>query len=156
LTPTSVSPDGSQIAYLKAAGFGETGQEIWLTRADGTDQRKIVSPSEEGTALASPVWSPDGRWIAYQKFRYGAFSIRAEVELLNLEHGTKSVVISEPRLNFGFKWLADGRLLYAVDEPPPSRNTSNFWAVGVDSATGHLVLFPATLPAACPLCCTWT
>ena len=68
----SVSADGSQIAYLKSAGFGETGQEIWLMRADGTDQRKI-SLSEEGTAFASPVWSPDGRWIAYQKFRYGAF-----------------------------------------------------------------------------------
>jgi eukaryotic-like serine/threonine-protein kinase len=134
----SVSPDGSRIVFLKLAGFGETGQEICLMRADGTDQRKIISVSEEGTAFASPVWSPDGRWIAYQKFRYGAFSIRAEVELFNLEHGTRSVVISEPRLNFGFKWLADGRLLYAVDEPPPSRNTSNFWAVGIDSSTGHL------------------
>jgi eukaryotic-like serine/threonine-protein kinase len=134
----SMSPDGSQIAYLKSAGFGETGQEIWLMRADGTDQRKIISLSEEGTAFASPVWSPDGHWIAYQKFRYGAFNIQAEVELFNLEHGTKSVVVSEPRLNFGLKWLADGRLLYAVDEPPPSRNTSNFWAVGMDSSTGHL------------------
>jgi serine/threonine protein kinase len=141
----SVSADGSQIAYLKSAGFGETGQEIWLMRADGTDQRKIISLSEEGTAFASPVWSPDGRWIAYQKFRYGAFNIQAEVELFNLEHGTKSVVISEPRLNFGFKWLADGRLLYAVDEPPPSRNTSNFWAVGMDSSTGHLSGIPSRI-----------
>jgi eukaryotic-like serine/threonine-protein kinase len=140
----SVSADGSQIAYLKSAGFGETGQEIWLMRADGTDQRKI-SLSEEGTAFASPVWSPDGRWIAYQKFRYAAFSIQAEVELFNLEHGTRSVVISEPRLNFGFKWLADGRLLYAVDEPPPSRNTSNFWAVGMDSSTGHLSGIPSRI-----------
>jgi Tol biopolymer transport system component len=139
----SVSADGSQIAYLKSAGFGETGQEIWLMRADGTEQRKIISLSEDGTVFASPVWSPDGRWIAYQKFRYGAFSIQAEVELFNLEHGTKSVVISEPRLNFGFKWLADGRLLYAVDEPPPNRNTSNFWAVGVDSSTGH----PSGIPS---------
>jgi Tol biopolymer transport system component len=141
----SVSADGSQVAYLKSAGFGETGQEIWLMRGDGTDQRKIISLSEDGIVFASPVWSPDGRWIAYQKFRYGALSIQAEVELFNLEHGTKSVVISEPRLNFGFKWLADGRLLYAVDEPPPSRNTSNFWAVGMDSSTGHLSGIPSRI-----------
>jgi eukaryotic-like serine/threonine-protein kinase len=70
----SVSPDGSQIAFLKSAGFGESGQEIWLMRADGTDQRKIVSPSEDGTTFASPSWSPDGRWIAYEKFRYGVRS----------------------------------------------------------------------------------
>jgi serine/threonine protein kinase len=148
----SVSPDGSQIVFLKSAGFGETGQQIWLMRADGTDQRKIISVSEqggafasEGSALASPVWSPDGRWIAYQEFRYGAFSIQAQVGLFNLEHGTKSVAISEPRLNFGFKWLADGRLLYAVDEPPPSRNSSNFWAVAVDSSSGHLRGIPSRI-----------
>jgi eukaryotic-like serine/threonine-protein kinase len=134
----SVSPDGSQIAFLKSAGFGETGQEMWLMRADGTDQRKIISLSEDGTMFASPVWSPDGRWIAYERFRYGAFSNEAWIERFNLEHGTKSVVIAEPRLDWGLKWLADGRLLYAVDEPPPSTNTSNFWVAGMDSQTGHL------------------
>ena len=44
----SVSPDGSQIVFLKLAGFGETGQEIWLMRADGTDQRRIVAPTADG------------------------------------------------------------------------------------------------------------
>jgi DNA-binding winged helix-turn-helix (wHTH) protein len=39
----SVSPDGSQIAFLKGAGFGETGEEIWLMRANGADQRKLMS-----------------------------------------------------------------------------------------------------------------
>src|ERR1700676_2526115 len=37
----SVSPDGSQIVFLKAAMFGETGAELWLMRADGSDQRRI-------------------------------------------------------------------------------------------------------------------
>jgi eukaryotic-like serine/threonine-protein kinase len=140
----SVSPDGVHIAFLKSAGFGETGREIWLMRADGTDQRKLISPSEDGTMFASPVWSPDGRWIAYEKFRYGQNNNNeAWVELFNLEHGTKSVVISEPRLDFGFKWLADGRLLYSVDEPPPSQNTSNLWAVGMDSGSGR----PSGIPS---------
>ena len=63
----SVSPDGSQIVFLKGAGFAETGQEIWLMRANGADQRKLMSFPEGG--LASPVWSPDGRWIAYLKIQ---------------------------------------------------------------------------------------
>src|SRR3984893_15198437 len=121
----SVSPDGSQIAYLKSAGFGETGQEIWLMRADGTDQRKIISLSEDGTVFASPAWSPDGRWIAYVKLRYGPYNNEAWIELFNLEHRTRSVAVAEPRLDWALKWLADGRLLYSVDEPPPSQNTSN-------------------------------
>src|SRR6202795_1951356 len=34
----SVSPDGSQITFLKAAMFGETGGELWLMGADGSKQ----------------------------------------------------------------------------------------------------------------------
>ena len=133
----SVSPDGSQIAFLKSTGFGETGQEIWLMRADGADQRKIISPSEAGSFLASPVWSPDGRWIAYDRFSFGPYNNEGWIELFSLQHGTTSVVKSEPRLDWGLKWLADGRLLYSVDEPPPSQNTSNFWAEVLDPDTGH-------------------
>ena len=83
----SVSPDGSQIVFLKGAGFGETGQEIWLMRANGADQRKLMSVPEGG--FASPVWSPDGRWIAYMKFKHGPNHEEHWIELFNLEQGTK-------------------------------------------------------------------
>jgi Tol biopolymer transport system component len=63
----SVLPDGSKIVFLRSAG--ETGQEIWLIRADGTDKRKIIAPSADGAMFAYPTWSPDGRWIAYEKVR---------------------------------------------------------------------------------------
>jgi len=43
----SVSPDGSQIVFLKGAAVAEAGQEIWLMRADGSDQRKLMSFPEE-------------------------------------------------------------------------------------------------------------
>jgi eukaryotic-like serine/threonine-protein kinase len=133
----SVSPDGSQIVFLKLAGFGETGQEIWLMRADGSDQRRIIAPPPNGAMLASPVWSPDGHWIAYGEFRYEAYSNEARIKLFNLEHGTTSVVISESRLDWPLQWLKDGRLLYTLDEPAPSQNNSNLWAVVMDSNTGR-------------------
>jgi hypothetical protein len=44
--------------------------------------------------------------------------------------------MAQPRLDWSLKWLADERL-YAVDQPPPSQNTSHFWAVGMDSSTGR-------------------
>ena len=132
----SVSPDGSQIVFLKGAAFAEAGQEIWLMRADGADQRKLMSFPEGG--FASPVWSPDGRWIAYMKFKHGPNNEEHWIELFNLKQGTKRVVLSETRLDgWGFIWLPDGRLLYAMDEPPPSQNSSNFWAASIDLSTGR-------------------
>jgi len=141
----AVSPDGSQITFLKTAVYGETGSEIWIMRADGTDQRKIISGSGDGMVFSSPVWSPDGHWIAYDKFHFGAYRVEAWIELFNLEHGTRSVIVTQPRLEWGLEWLADGRMLYAVAEPPPSRNTSNFWGLAMDSNTGRPVDTPARI-----------
>jgi serine/threonine protein kinase len=133
----SVSPDGSQIVFLKSAMFGETGGELWLMGADGSNQRRIITAADDGTAYSSPVWSPDGHWVAYDKFRFGAYSNEAWIELYNMEHASRNVIIIEPQLEWGLEWVADGRLIYAIEEPPPSQNSSNFWAVNVNSITGR-------------------
>jgi eukaryotic-like serine/threonine-protein kinase len=139
----SVSPDGSQIVFLKTAAYGETGSEIWLMRADGSEQRKVVSAPDGGVVFSTPGWSPDGHWIAYDKFRFGNFSNEGWVEIFNLESGTKSTVVNQPLLGWGIVWMPDGRLIYAVSEPPPAQNTSNFWSIAVDAATGR----PSGAPA---------
>jgi eukaryotic-like serine/threonine-protein kinase len=133
----TVSPDGSQITFLKSAAFGESGSEIWIMRADGSGQRKIVSAPDGAVAFSSPTWSPDGRWIAYDKFRSGNFGNEASVELFNVERGTTNTAVVQPLLGWGIAWLPDGRLIYAVSEPPPVQNTSNFWSIPVNTATGR-------------------
>ena len=156
----SVSPDSSQIVFLKRAGcdslrpvncdpsvvykFGETGQEIWLMRSNGADQRRVMSFSEGG--FASPVWSPDRRWIAYVKFKTGPSMYDVWIELYNLEHGTSRIVLSEQRLTgWGLSWLPDGRLVYAMEDPPPSQNSSNLWAARLDLSKGSFVGTPAKI-----------
>jgi eukaryotic-like serine/threonine-protein kinase len=141
----SVSPDGSQIVFLKSALFGETGGELWLMSADGSNQRRIISSNEDGTAYSSPVWSQDGHWVAYDKFRFGAYSNEAWIELFNLEHATRNLIITEPQLEWGLEWLRDGRLIYAIAEPAPSQNSSNFWAVNVDLTTGRTTSVPSKI-----------
>jgi eukaryotic-like serine/threonine-protein kinase len=138
----SVSPDGSQIVFLKSALFGETGGELWLMKADGSNQRRIITAADDGTAYSSPVWSPDGHCVAYDKFRFGAYSNEAWIELFNLEHATRNLIITEPQLEWGLEWLRDGRLIYAIAEPAPSQNSSNFWAVNVDLTTGRTTSVP--------------
>jgi hypothetical protein len=39
----SVSPDGSRMVFLKKPAFRDTGQEIWLMKSSGGDEKKLVS-----------------------------------------------------------------------------------------------------------------
>ncbi len=100
--------------------------------------------------FASPVWSPDGRWIAYVKFRYEAYSNEAWIELFNLEHGTTKCGHLRATTRLGSQMAEPmGGCFTLVDEPPPSQNTSNFWVVVMDSSTGRTSagLLPESQPA---------
>ena len=65
------SGDGSQLVF-------ERSQEIWLARADGSQQRKVegLPPSNYLLAARMPSLSPDGSWIAFfqpEAGHYGDF-----------------------------------------------------------------------------------
>ena len=133
----AVSPDGSQIVFLKGADFADMGHEIWVMRANGSDQRKLVSFSEG--QLASPVWSPDGRWIAYVRHKPEP-NAEETIDLFNLKQGASKVLLSQQAVEgWGMTWLSDGRLVYAIDEPPPSQNSSNYWVARIDLSSGRFV-----------------
>ncbi len=66
----AVSPDGERVAFLgRSVGdsvSGENGEDpgydLWTIPAAGGEPRRVTShPGDEG----APVWSPDGRFLAY-------------------------------------------------------------------------------------------
>lgn len=57
------SPDGSQIAYLRAGN-------LWLMNADGSHRVQLTSSAPAATD-ARPTWSPSGRYIAFVKTAQG-------------------------------------------------------------------------------------
>ncbi len=65
------------------------------------------------------------------------------IETCNLDGGQCTVVFSDRRLHSsnGFSdatWVADGRILFTLPEPPPNENDANIWAIEVDLNTGQI------------------
>lgn len=79
LTP-SAAPDGSQIAYLSDSGGHSN---IWVMSKQGAP-RQITFETDPSVAIGVPIWSPDGRWIAFvstkgnDRFIFGVWVVRPD------------------------------------------------------------------------------
>ncbi|HLG77924.1 MAG TPA: hypothetical protein VKX46_16030, partial [Ktedonobacteraceae bacterium] len=74
-----ISPDGQRVAYVVTT-IDERKHEyrsaIWMISTAGGEARRLTS---EPANASNPVWSPDGRWLAFISERAGEAS-RAEAE----------------------------------------------------------------------------
>jgi Tol biopolymer transport system component len=120
-----LSPDESRIAY-------EAGGGIRVMGANGESPRELV-PIEKGVAVNKPQWSPDGRRVAYLRFR--TTPREAAIESRDAAGGPPTVILSLPRRG-DYCWLRDGRILYVLAEPPPNEASENLWQLRVDTRTG--------------------
>ena len=66
-----LSPDGQRIAYVISEGAN---QDIWVFDLQRDAPRKLTF----GGFNQSPVWSPDGQYIVFEKIGQGLFQARAD------------------------------------------------------------------------------
>ena len=137
----TISPDGSHIAFFKAV-FPV--REIYLMRASGEALRSLVTGGE-GDSFSEMAWAPDGKRLAFGKWRLEADGSREmTIESIHLETNQIAVMVSGPRLvqkwrgSLPFCWTPDGRLLYALQEPSPNQDYSNLWEAKIDLATAKV------------------
>jgi eukaryotic-like serine/threonine-protein kinase len=106
LTPTA-APDGDQIAYLSDSGGHSN---IWVTSTQGPP-RQITFEDDPAVAVGVPIWSPDGRWIAFvssrgnDRFAFGVWLVRPDGSELHQ-------LVSK---GLGVAWSPKGDEIYYVE-----------------------------------------
>ncbi len=139
----SVSPDGSQILYIRRTGAAE---EIWLMAADGSRANKVLGSQEY--SFGQIAWAPQGDRFIYARTRTRYYTMRsgadAQIDIFDLHDHTTTVVQYEkerglPRGGAAVAWLPDGRLVYPRREPRPNQQDTNLWWVRLDPRTSHPV-----------------
>jgi Tol biopolymer transport system component len=139
----SLSPDRTKIAFLRSRRSDACGCEVsdlWLMNADGTSQRRLLSPAAyEGFPLRwrAPAWSPDGATLAVNAFSNAG--CRGGPYLCTSDYYAVLVDLTGKRLGvtgFNPAWSPDGqRLAYQVDEIVGD-GTYLDWQIGVSNADG--------------------
>jgi Tol biopolymer transport system component/DNA-binding winged helix-turn-helix (wHTH) protein len=138
----SVSPDGSQIAFVRGDW---PNQEVWIMSADGESPRRIVG--ETGDAFGSVVWSPASDKLALVRYTYKSGHHEGEVSLqiYDLHSAQTHSILTDARLSDTLAWAPDGRLIYSLQEVFPSPTIksgdgdSNFWAIPMDPRSGNAI-----------------
>ncbi len=95
----------THIAYITVGDKdGERRHHLAVADADGFNEQVILSSSRP---LMSPVWSPDGRRLAYVSFEEG----RSMVYVQEVVSGRREVVAQHPGLNSAPAFSPDGKHL---------------------------------------------
>ena len=116
-----ISPDGNRIAVSAYRG-GFWG--IWVWNISMTDGHPVFN--SEGDTVGSPVWSPDGKWLAFDA---RSANTAGEIWLASASGGEPKIVVDRPAGNF-----------------TPCFDPTSQWIYFTSNRTGTLQLFraPAT------------
>lgn len=124
------SPNGEWIVFHTH----EESDDVWLMRADGTDEPRMIS--EEGNETGWPRWSRDGRWIVFPSYRRDESGARqAHLFLIGVDQVTGEVTQPQAIIELdGFEhdivqgeWLDDGETL--VFEAAEAIGRKTLWQV---------------------------
>jgi Tol biopolymer transport system component len=102
------SPDGALIAYDYRKP-GSSIREVYVTHADGTGTREVTHLGEQ---TGRPVWSPDGKRLAFQSNVYEG---HYEIYTVRLDgRGVKRVMFSDIDA-IQPDWARDGTIAFSRD-----------------------------------------
>lgn len=125
-----ISPDGTRVAFVLNSGDGKPAR-IWIKTGDGPPT--VIG--EAGWEYSSPAWSPDGKSLAYLRFREGAGELVVSRPGSSGEHVVANVFSTRFGLpNHHLAWSPDGKLL-AFDDTASAEQPFSLFTISL--ATGE-------------------
>ncbi|PWT93300.1 MAG: hypothetical protein C5B55_04790 [Blastocatellia bacterium] len=131
-TPITLSPDGSELAFVRR---GKDGTVLIRARANGSSESEFVHPpnqSEFSTLRinSGPAWSPDGKVIACPIMSRGD-PMHMDLVAARVADGSIQTIGSRQFFLIGqLTWVPDGSgLIMAAQEKTPPQSTSQIWFV---------------------------
>jgi Tol biopolymer transport system component len=106
-TPT-VGVRDREIAFLSDSGGHAN---LWVMTAETGELRQITYESDPGVALGVPIWSPDGRWIAFVSSR-GHLGLGFGIWTVEPDGGNLRNLAAS---GLGLAWSFDGKQVYYTD-----------------------------------------
>jgi dipeptidyl aminopeptidase/acylaminoacyl peptidase len=118
-----ISPDGTRIAFVLGTTDTKAQKsvgQVWLIDPDGGNARQLT---QTGTSHSSPVWSPDGKHLAFVSRRDG--DKPNAVCLLPMEGGEARELVRHRASPGSLAWSPDGgQLAYPLPVDPDNPDES--------------------------------
>jgi TolB protein len=106
----SLSPDGKQLVFTSNRTGG---QAVWLADADGKQLRLLFDGGELGSEPGTPVWSPDGKSIAFAMKPAGATDENeSEIYAMRPDGSGVQRLTNTPGDDSHPHWSADGKRIF--------------------------------------------
>jgi len=138
----ALSPDGSRLAYSRPSATA--GWQIWVLDLSRGTQSRVTFLAE---GARSPVWSPDGRVLAFSAMVGGGVFVQ------ELQEGAKPVQVVGLGAAIADSWSPDGRFLLfnqdrngldilAVPDPLLKRGAAPITVAGTEFSETHAQVAP--------------
>jgi len=145
LMSAAFSPDGQMIVCTRPRCY-QCGSEVWQI-ALGQGEPQLLFKEEPAFRIEDVLWSPDGRYIAFTRWRESATPSfgTGELWVMEVEGGAKRLLSAVTTGHYGLwdvTWSPDGKeIAFVLGEDAPSGTQMSDWSGNVyvaDVASGTI------------------